>query len=1279
MAATILAAAMGLSFVMHRSLPGLFIAAFFLLPHALWAQGGSRQDSQTASALAPVTSGALPDELPSSLDLRPWLPAIGRQTMNDCVAWAFGYAGRSYLEAVDQGWKPDHPSRIFSPTFIYNQINKGVDEGSLLPDALELLELTGGATLDTAPYLPNDFKTQPSEEALQEAQNFRILDYYLANDVMAIKRALVEGGIVLVCARVNPEFMYGEFDLYTREVHDRGSVARRPDQPHGYHAMAIVGYNDARQALLFMNSWGTGWGENGFLWVSYDLLDEYNFGEDKENLLEFAVVMRDRREPIVRIDDRYETVTNEDFQLGLFGTYADVDAEGRQRFRYTATVRAQQSLLDQVESFTWTVPTLEGTKEVVTAKGDDLRISAMTLDPSIAIVGQAKLGEGKTVGLKVQTTLDSGQSARRLTVQRHDALHERDENNQPVYRSSFLPQMSDADWQALTSIEYELTSQEAPAAPAKYEHDGGLPPSWSLEQPAYLNLYTPAPVTGFANLQFRDGTSYSLPLPQEAFTAPNKNHAFLEIDWRLEGADGPRNWYFYQLKLRYPESWLPLIASAMVRIQRHGEVSAEAARPVGGPEPFHFVYSGYTDVPFDSGASIRFLEEHPEFGDTTPAISDDTINVPTDDSWLNLYPDPSQLFNQGDILTLASRDEYLGEYGGAPRYRYHLSVDGTANVWAISQVTWRTPDGEMVWHRDDEETPNASTNFGLVLEGGPEEIQIEAELLDAYDNIHHLRRTLRPTALRNSAVYVDLEMHDVAELLELAPDRHLSRVRLEGPRDRLDSILKVKVHLPRAWGGYRTLPILDSEYGVLPPKVLGDIETLDHAPATFFLHDAHHEVTTLSSTPHIPAPQPIAPRLQLEVRDRYWGLLDGQPHWNLDVEVTGNLGLLNEVATASWSLTSQQGQELPFTVLPGERPRIIAQVAEEAIVHCTVNFLEQTGREALSLEAPAHLASPFLPEEPRLEWEMGFMGSPDFGYYEEAPTPYVVEVFASPAFFSRWHSIEWQERDLEAEEAGIDTSTRVSTMRINQYPGGIPRYSISTYGYFASPIRATLIAQDGTRLEIPEVLVSSSEETTLRYQNMKRVDLEQRYWGLVDGKPTFLLFAQIGEYLSGRELVHTQYESSVPLLPAGGGPSAAFSSPLASREFFLQEPLVLNNLLLRERSAWGLAAEDITIRLKNLEVSPGTAQEQRRVTLQTDLWPGTTVIFVEAPEKELAKGSHVVYTLIQEGRTTEVAVHDRIGHFSDGFELRIPGPPPSELKAQLFAGEQPMGAALATP
>lgn len=45
-----------------------------------------------------------------------------------------------------------------------------------------------------------------------------------------------------------------------------------PDLPNAKtvnHGVTLVGWDDAKQAYLIKNSWGTGWGEGGYVWVAY--------------------------------------------------------------------------------------------------------------------------------------------------------------------------------------------------------------------------------------------------------------------------------------------------------------------------------------------------------------------------------------------------------------------------------------------------------------------------------------------------------------------------------------------------------------------------------------------------------------------------------------------------------------------------------------------------------------------------------------------------------------------------------------------------------------------------------------------------------------------------------------------------------------------------------------------------------------------------------------------------------------------------------------------------
>ncbi|NJD06648.1 MAG: hypothetical protein FIA97_09140 [Methylococcaceae bacterium] len=92
--------------------------------------------------------GGAPTE-PESVDLSSSFPSPGDQgQQGSCVAWATGYALKSYQEGVEMQWSLNTTSHLFSPAFIYNQVNGGQDGGSQIYDALDLIIAKGAATWD---------------------------------------------------------------------------------------------------------------------------------------------------------------------------------------------------------------------------------------------------------------------------------------------------------------------------------------------------------------------------------------------------------------------------------------------------------------------------------------------------------------------------------------------------------------------------------------------------------------------------------------------------------------------------------------------------------------------------------------------------------------------------------------------------------------------------------------------------------------------------------------------------------------------------------------------------------------------------------------------------------------------------------------------------------------------------------------------------------------------------------------------------------------------------
>jgi len=208
------------------------------------------------------------DELPSTVDLSSNMPPAGHQgRQGSCVGWAVAYALKSYQEKLEerrsyyQNGRLD-ARRVFSPAFIYNQINNGRDGGSYFLDAFNLLSNEGAATWADMPYDWRDHRKQPTDEVKKRAKRYKIDIWRQVNvrDVKEVKAHLHAGFPVVVGVLVDRPF---------RKL-QRGEIWRSVGRPVYPHAMVVVGYDDIKNAFKLINSWGTGWADGGYCWVDYD-------------------------------------------------------------------------------------------------------------------------------------------------------------------------------------------------------------------------------------------------------------------------------------------------------------------------------------------------------------------------------------------------------------------------------------------------------------------------------------------------------------------------------------------------------------------------------------------------------------------------------------------------------------------------------------------------------------------------------------------------------------------------------------------------------------------------------------------------------------------------------------------------------------------------------------------------------------------------------------------------------------------------------------------------
>ncbi len=234
---------------------------------------------------------------PTSVDLSSQMPPVGNQgSQGSCVAWATSYYYKSWQEKQEHtNWDLANTWYQFSPSFIYNQINGGVDQGSSFWDAFRVMQNTGDVDIAEMPYSQSNWTKQPTAAQLQAASPYRISanwnafwnqydfgPYNPPNDISGIKNWLASGKILVMGIPIFydfPNFSGAPAKPYY-DYNGTSSFA-------GGHGVCIVGYDDNinpggsdadhRGGFKMVNSWGPNWNgtSHGYVYLSYDFVKRY--------------------------------------------------------------------------------------------------------------------------------------------------------------------------------------------------------------------------------------------------------------------------------------------------------------------------------------------------------------------------------------------------------------------------------------------------------------------------------------------------------------------------------------------------------------------------------------------------------------------------------------------------------------------------------------------------------------------------------------------------------------------------------------------------------------------------------------------------------------------------------------------------------------------------------------------------------------------------------------------------------------------------------------------
>ena len=263
--------------------------------------------------IMPLENLLMPLNLPSSHDvsLSNTFPPIRDQGSNTrtCAGWAFGYYQMTNNLANRRGLNARNNTRYqIHPIWAYNLINGGGHRDTYNTDALNALASFGGLSWFDFEQLGFSSTTYSTwfpgvawERALGNSaerierlwltyNNDNNIDHNALNN---LRRLLADGYVVTFHTQYSGRHL-PNWNTMTSRARPDGvpspvgqTVATWARSANGGHFMTIVGFDDniwvdvngngvidpgELGALKIANSEGTGWGNGGFMWLSYDAL-----------------------------------------------------------------------------------------------------------------------------------------------------------------------------------------------------------------------------------------------------------------------------------------------------------------------------------------------------------------------------------------------------------------------------------------------------------------------------------------------------------------------------------------------------------------------------------------------------------------------------------------------------------------------------------------------------------------------------------------------------------------------------------------------------------------------------------------------------------------------------------------------------------------------------------------------------------------------------------------------------------------------------------------------
>ena len=232
--------------------------------------------AQTGAPVLDTTSGPT-QSAPATLDWRSnggnYVTSIKNQ--GSCGAcWAFATTGAAESATLIANQSPNTDLNLSEQVTLSCSGGGNCEQGGYIDTASNYIRNTGLPPDSCYPYTGTDGTCSMacgnwSATAYKISSWSWVVPWGATPTTTALKNALYTYGPLVTTMAVYSDFYNYVSGVYT---HTSSSLV-------GYHAVIIVGYSDTGSYFIVKNSWGTGWGEQGYFRIAYsELTSGVQFG-----------------------------------------------------------------------------------------------------------------------------------------------------------------------------------------------------------------------------------------------------------------------------------------------------------------------------------------------------------------------------------------------------------------------------------------------------------------------------------------------------------------------------------------------------------------------------------------------------------------------------------------------------------------------------------------------------------------------------------------------------------------------------------------------------------------------------------------------------------------------------------------------------------------------------------------------------------------------------------------------------------------------------------------